>query len=318
MKDESGQIAVDFLLGISLVLIALSFTMQFVPGLFTSGSAGESSLDYTAYRTATILVEDTGWWEHSTGNGTDWETHTSDLMRIGLAVDDEPGTRLTNVPNLISKDKIGQFMLLDESIMVEVLGLYNNVDGSRFAYGYNISITKKGAIINVNNTAITRGTTVPDDQEIAKISRIVLIEHGTTAVLKGDSITSSSSSKATVNITGPFEENITIQLQNLNISGVGPAFVNASLDGAILTQPADMTIYRLEGWDHSPFSGSLNGTDVICFNIDNSLFNMGTEYRIDLEFSNVTFNNTGTSFVNYNNISSPLYEPAYLTVEVWQ
>jgi len=72
MMDEDGQISLDFLLGISLFLIALMFIVQFIPGLFIPGTSGEGSLDYTAYRTATILVEDPGSWGNSTSSGTDW------------------------------------------------------------------------------------------------------------------------------------------------------------------------------------------------------------------------------------------------------
>ncbi|MEZ5335584.1 MAG: hypothetical protein R2741_10275 [Methanolobus sp.] len=307
----------DFLLGISLVLIALAFTMQFVPGLFAVGNAGESSLDYTAYRTATILTEDTGWWENSTANGTDWEVHSSNAMRIGLAVDDEYRTRLTNNPNVISEAKIQRFMLLNESKMIEMLGLYNNIDGSRFAYGYNISITQDNSPIVLNNTTIHRGTIPVDDMEIAKITRIVMIEDGTTAVFTGEEITGSALSKARLNVTGPLDENITVQLRELNITGANPAFLNASMDGTILSRPGNYSIYTLEGWTENPLSGNINSDDVVCLNFEYSLFNMSKDYRLELEFSNITFTNSGPPYVNYENYSKTHYEPARINVEVW-
>jgi hypothetical protein len=317
MTDENGQIAVDFLLGISLVLIAISFTMQFIPGMFIAGTSGESSLDYTAYRTATILAEDPGWWENSTLNGTDWESNPANTMRIGLAVDDEPRTRLTNSPDLISKSKIEQFMLLNESILTEMLGLYNNVGGTHFIYGYNISLTQQDSPLILNNTTIVRGMIPPENVEIAKITRLILVEHGTTAVFTGDEIAGVSSSKTSINVTGPVEENITIQMRSLNISGANPKFVNATLDGTVLTQSSNFTIYKMEGWNDTALIGSLNSEDVICLNFDHNLFNLNMDYRLDLEFNNVTFINNGSSFLNYNNRSKVHYEPSRLTVEVW-
>lgn len=316
MMDENGQIAVDFLLGISLVLIALAFTMHFVPGMFAVGTTGESSLDYTAYRTATILTEDPGWWENSTANGTDWEANTNHAMRIGLAVDDESRTKLTNDPNLLSAAKIQEFMLLNESRMVEMLGLYNNIDGSHFAYGYNISITQDDSLIVLNNTTIHRGTIPAYDMEIAKVTRIVLIEDGTTAVFTGNSITGSSMSKARLNVTGPLYENITVQLRDLNFTGLDPLFLNASLEGTTLPQTGNYSAYTLKGWNEKTFTGNIDSDDVICLRFDHSLFNMNQEYILELEFRNVTFN-PGPPYVNYDNYSRTRYEPARLTVEVW-
>ncbi|WP_094227898.1 DUF7287 family protein [Methanolobus psychrotolerans] len=315
MMDEKGQIAVDFLLGISLFLIALTFTVQFIPGMFMSGTAGESSLDYTAYRTATVLVEDTGWWGNSTSSGTDWETQPSNMMRIGLAADDEPKSKLTNSPNLLSKAKIEQFMLVNENTLIENLGLYNNVDNTHFSYGYNISINQEGVPLVLNSTAIMRGKPTPLDREVSKITRVVLVETGTVAVLKGSELTGEIASEAIINVTGPFEENITIQIRNLN--GANHSFLNAVVDNVTLTPSSDYTIYKKTGWTDLPLNGSLTSTDLICLNLDHNRFNLSQDYKLELRFSNVTLD-PGPPFIRYNNHSSPLYEPAYLTVEVWQ
>ena len=319
MMDEKGQIAVDFLLGISLFLIALTFTVQFIPGMFMSGSAGESSLDYTAYRTATVLVEDTGWWANNTGSsGTEWENYpVGDIRRIGLAVDDDPSSKLTNSPNIISRNKTLQMMNVDEDRLIEMLGLYKNIDDTLFAYGYNISLIQDGNILMLNNTSIVRGQVLPEYQESTKITRIVLMEKGTIASFTGDEITSELANKATINITGPFVDNITIQLSGLNLST--PAmFLNASLGGTTLTQPSNYTICKMDGWDKESFNGSLSSGDILSFNFDKELFSSTSEYRLDLEFRNVTLPTPGPPFTNYNDENSTHYEPAYLVVEVWE
>ncbi len=317
MGDENGQVAIDFLLGISLVLFAISFTIQFIPGLFMSESAGESSLDYTAYRTATILVEDTGWWENSTNNGTNWESNPDSILRIGLAADDDSSSKLTNSPNLISKDKIEQFMLVNESDLVDMLGMYKNVEDTHFSYGYNIYVTQNGANLILNNTTIARGKALPDNLEVARITRVVLVEKETVAAISGDELTSESSSVGTINVTGPFEENITLQISDLNLSGINSSLMSVKLDGNPLNQPSDFTVYKKDGWTKSPLAGNFSSGDVIYLNFDHDLFNASIDYRLDLEFSNVTFSNPGPPFTNYNNLSTALYEPAYLTVEVW-
>lgn len=318
MIDEKGQIAVDFLLGISLFLIALTFTVQFIPGMFISGSAGESSLDYTAYRTATVLVEDTGWWGNSTSSGTDWEEHPVSIMRIGLAVDDDPSSKLTNTPNLISRNKTLEMMNVDEKTFIEMMGLYNNVDDTPFSYGYNISFKQNGNVLMLNNTSIVRGQIIPNYQESTKITRIVLMEKGTIASFTGDNLTSELANTATINVTGPFEENITIRISDLNLTGSSPMFLNASLEGTTLTRASNYTMWKMDGWDKEPFNGSLSSGDIISFDFDKELFSTGTECRLDLEFINVSLPTPGPPFTKYNNESAPYYEPAYLVVEVWQ
>jgi hypothetical protein len=319
MMDEKGQIAVDFLLGISLFLIALTFTVQFIPGMFMSGSAGESSLDYTAYRTATVLVEDTGWWANSTDSGTDWENNSiGDIRRIGLAVDNEPGSKLTNSPNIISRNKTLKMMNVAEDDFIEMLGLYNKVDNTDFSYGYNISFMQDGNVLMLNNTSILRGQVIPQYREITKLTRIVLMEKGTVASFNGDNITSELANTATINIKGSFDENITILISDLNTTGTSPMFLNASLDGTTLTRPSNYTVSKIDGWEKIPFNGSLDPDDKLSFNFNKELFNSSTEYRLDLEFINVSLPTAGPPFVKYNNESSTRYEPAFLVVEVWE
>lgn len=135
-------------------------------------------------------------------------------------------------------------MILNESTLIEMLGIYNDVDDTHFAYGYNISITQENSPLILDNKTVVRGRTPPRDLETSKISRVVLVEKGTVSVFTGDEITGGSSSRATINVTGPFEDNINIELRNLNISGTNPAFLNATLDGNPLTQPSDFSIYK--------------------------------------------------------------------------
>ncbi|WP_319506301.1 hypothetical protein [uncultured Methanolobus sp.] len=321
MMDENGQVAVDFLMGISLFLIALMFVVQFIPGLFMPGSAGETSLDYTAYRTATILVEDPGWWGNSTSSSTDWEYHPDSIMRIGLAVDDENSSKSTNLPNLMSKSKIRSLMLVNESTLINRLGLYNNVNDAIFAYGYNISITKNDQYLIQNNKAITLGDPVPDDRDISRITRLVLVETGGVAYLNATELTTDHalpSEKAILNVTGPVDGNVTLQISNFNITGADPSFLNTTLEGTVLVQPADYTAYEKAGAKNVPLGSSLETDDVLCLDFNSTLFSSNHTYRLELIFDNITFTHSAPPFLEYTERYETLYEPACLTVEVWQ
>ncbi|MDY0387156.1 MAG: hypothetical protein RBT65_08525 [Methanolobus sp.] len=327
MIDEKGQIAVDFLLGISLFLIALIFIVQFIPSLFLSGSAGESSLDYTAYRTAAILAEDTGWWGNSTSSGTAWEAHPDNVMRIGLAVDHEPESKLTNTPNLLSKDKIERFMMLNESDIIEKLGLYNNVDGAHFSYGYNISIlqiSQNNTPLILNNTPITLGEATPHDRETSKITRIVLVETGTIAYFDAEELPIDPNppvkkSKTILNVTGPLSDDVKLYIDNFDITGTDPSFNKLVLDGTNLSENIDYTTYKIVNGTVLPLNstGNFDNNSTVVFSLKSGLFNNFHTYQLEIEFKDVQFTNTASPFMDYTQELEVLCEPAYLTVEVW-
>ncbi|SFM67199.1 DUF7287 family protein [Methanolobus profundi] len=325
MADDRGQIAVDFLLGISLFLIALIFTVQFIPGMFMAGSARESSLDYTAYRTATILVEDTGWWGNSTSSGTDWEEHPANAMRVGLAVDDDTSSRLTNTPNVLSMNKTVQLMQMNDEDLIEILGLYNNIDGTRFSYGYNISITKNNGPMVLDGRPVMLGETAPSDRETSKITRIVLVEAGTVANFDADDLPidpyTASVEDTILNITGPLENTIAIQINGLNITGIDPSFKKLTLDGVNLNEGIDYTSYKVDinGTISTLTStGKIIDTDIIRFYLEPGLLNHSQTYQLEINLKDITFTKIAPPFVDYRDGIEVYYEPAYLTVEVWQ
>ncbi|WP_292468071.1 hypothetical protein [Methanolobus sp.] len=324
MVDDRGQIAIDFLLGISLFLIALIFTVQFIPGMSMAGSAREGSLDYTAYRTATILVEDTGWWGNNTSSGTDWESHPTDnIERIGLAVDDDPTSRLTNSPNILSKNKTTQLMLLNENDLTETLGLYNQVDNTHFSYGYNISITKNNAPLVLNNTPVLLGETVPYDRETSKITRIVLVETGTIADFSGEELPMKAANQEEyplIDITGPLNEEVTLYISNFNITGGDPGFKKLRLDGAPLSEVSDYLAYKISPNGTIEIigtTGKIDNDDVVAFVIYQGILTGSQTYQLEFQFKDIEFGPTSLPVPEYQDVLTTYYEPAYLTVEVW-
>lgn len=320
--DERGQIAIDFLLGISVVLITIGFTLQFVPGIFISGYGGEEKLGYAAYRTSCILAEDPGWWADNTSNasGSDWEKHPGKVQRIGLAVDNDVNSRLTETPNKLSKEKLIQFMLIDENEIIRKLGLFDSVEGTQMNYRYNISFLMDGQPMVINNYTAVRGDKLPDDSNIAKITRIVLLETGNISVFDARSLTtdSSFSEHANINFTGPATENLTIQITNFNVSGSDAAFINVTLNGSTLSASSDYTLLKrpLYG-DFRPDSGQLLENDALRISFNKSLFASDQTYQVRLNFNNITFTEQGPLFSAYEDNIETLYETTYLTVEVW-
>lgn len=314
----------DFLLGVSLVLIAIGFTVQFVPGIFISSFAGEEKLGYAAYRTSCILTEDPGWWSNSTSSGTDWEKHSAGVQRLGLAVDDDVNSRLTETPNMLSKEKLIQLRQLsdfDETEFIRRLGLFDNVKGTQMNYGYNISFLMAGKPVVISNHTMVIGSSLIPGQNMAKISRIVLIETGNISVFDGRYMGRYSGHEniSYISIKGPLSENVTIQITNFNVSGSNAEFVSASLNGSTLLQSLNYTLQKRPLYGNfSSYSSSspLMENDSLRIDLNKSLFSSNASYQLRLNFDDAVFPQSSHLLI-YNENIEKRYEPALLIVEVW-
>ncbi len=318
MINDTGQISVDLLLGISLFLLAFAFAIQFIPGLFISETGTQSNIAFTSYRTATILTEDSGWWQNSTHKGTDWENHISQTTRLGLAADSSQQTRLTSTPNLLNLSKIERLLLLDEQTFIIKAGLYDNVNGNTIEYGYNISILKNGQPLVLNNTSVRIGQIRPDLQDVYHIERLVLVETGNVASFDASTLSTNSSSSgdfAIINVSGQQTSNITLDITNFNTTSSSTTLAGISINNTSLTTPADYLLYKRN--DTSPFTTytpSINSTDTLRIILDHTIFNESCEVKI--HFDNITIDSGGVTY--YSTHTEPLYEIAELVVEVWR
>ncbi|MCZ7355713.1 MAG: hypothetical protein O8C66_02960 [Candidatus Methanoperedens sp.] len=321
LTDE-GQISVDFLMGISLFLLTFAFVIQFIPSLFISVSE-EGSLNSVAYRTANILSEDPGWWENSTLNGTDWEMHTENISRIGLAADITPGTRQTETPRMLNKTKIQHALRLNEIVLTRKLGLYDKISGSQVDYGYNITLQQSGNIMVMNGSVISFGEEPPVSQDIIKITRQVLVETGNIASIRFDELTNEppiADDNALINISGPQSEDVIIQIIDFNIADpITASFKRAKLNGSDLNITSDYIAYkRTNISDFFTYSDPLNHTDTLRLIFNHTLFPFNTTYQLELNFAQMSFIRTGPPYIEYTAKVEPLYEPASLVLEVWK
>lgn len=323
MLRDKGQLSFDFLLGIIVFLFTLMFVIQFIPGLFISTS-GEGSLDSVAYRTANLLVEDPGWWGNSTHNGTNWEIHTGNISRIGLAEDEFPNIRRTYTQNKLNRSKILQIMELNETVITNNLGLYDIISGTKINYGYNISIDKNGGPLIINGSIISFGKTPIANQDRFKISRLVLVETGKIAQFCVNELScwNLSNESVCINVTGPQNDTVIIQIIEFNFNTTNSTFHHAKLNGTNISSN-NYSIYKKN--NTSKFinvsqSLPVNITNVssLHFVFNNSMFPTNATYWLELNFTNFTNASLSPSSpVEYNNRTEPLFEPANLVVRVW-
>jgi hypothetical protein len=99
MKDDSANISIDFLVGVTIFMICFIWVATMIPGMMIGLQANTVDYDAVAYRTGVILVEDPGLpasWEMKTDYQID------EISRFGFAVS-------KNTPNVLSQAKVDRF-----------------------------------------------------------------------------------------------------------------------------------------------------------------------------------------------------------------
>lgn len=94
MKNDDGNLSIDFLAGFTIFMIAFIWVATMIPGLFVNVRGTQIDYDAVAYRSGVILTEDPGWQVDGT---SEWEKIEDDrapeeVTRIGWAISkDNPG-----------------------------------------------------------------------------------------------------------------------------------------------------------------------------------------------------------------------------------
>ncbi|HDM35678.1 MAG TPA: hypothetical protein ENG09_00290 [Candidatus Syntrophoarchaeum butanivorans] len=226
--SSSGQVSIDFLVGVSLFLLALVFLVHFIPGVFVTFEPEPFDLGSVAYRTSVILMEDPGCWLNTGTMRTesDWEDHIDSVRRVGLAVD-------KNHPNLLSLDKIEAFadtVNLSSSNLSRALVLFRRVGSNDLFYGYNITLTDS------SGNRWTRGDVPPQSGNVARIRRIGLINTSEYGWIDADSclLGASNPAKSLIRIPNSSvaelcSRDLHFNLTNFNITGPNPKYISTKM-----------------------------------------------------------------------------------------
>jgi hypothetical protein len=216
-------------------------------------------------------------------------------------------------------------MELNETMITNNLGLYDMISGTKINYGYNISIDKNGGPLTINGSAITFGNKKPSSSDIFKTTRLVLIETSKMANFSAYEMTNEpplANNKTRINISGPINEDVIIQITNFNTTNISAQYNFANLNGTKLDSD-DYTVYKKTNISTfldvtPPPPVEINHTDTLRFILDHSLFPDNATYDLEFKFENISFNRLGPPFLEYTSEAEPLFEPADLVVRVWK
>ncbi len=223
-SNNQGQMTLDFLLGLTIFLIALIYLVAAIPGIFLPYQNNAVDLSSVAYRTSSLLVEDPGYYIPSGSyiGFTGWEKsqqNINNLSRIGLASS-------KSTPGVISLRKINA---LQDSVSYrdsrDDLGLNNTVP-----YDYSLSITwtnKSGHVETMTKPNATEPK-APVGSNVETIERAVLIDEGSSILINGAEYYNNTSD----NLDGKLSFNLT---KDQALSGdVYINIINAENSGHIL------------------------------------------------------------------------------------
>jgi len=87
--DEKGNISMDFLTAVAVILIAFIFALNVISSMITPYSGYSKELYPAADRAVMLLIENEGYWDSECGDGTNWEDiwdsqNYSDVEKIGF------------------------------------------------------------------------------------------------------------------------------------------------------------------------------------------------------------------------------------------
>lgn len=173
--DDSGQLSIDFLVGISIFIIGLIIATTIISSLLIGLQAKKIDFDAVAYRTGVILAEDPGepntQFNYLTITEEDqWEFIGFDqkdkVRRFGL-------TLYKSTPRVFSEQKITSFF--NRERFPQLLEYRNRIIAGDYPYNFNVSLKVIGGDPNYV------GDTYDPNSTYGYIRRVVLVKNETRA-----------------------------------------------------------------------------------------------------------------------------------------
>jgi hypothetical protein len=234
MTDSDGALSVDFLVGVTIFMVAFIWVATLVPNLFLGVSAHGIDFDAVAYRTGVILAEDpgatngsvTGSWENQKDKGL--------IERFGLAVTKE-------TPNILSETKVNRFF---NTTAFSPYDYRLKAIFGEYPYRFRICLREVGE----NATCV--GETLPDSN-YGYIRREVKIKHFSNATIDKTDVVKFRLNN-TENVSS-HDFSIVINTKKLLNENITNPVTNPNFDAAYRIDPrSDWINITIEDLDESP------------------------------------------------------------------
>jgi hypothetical protein len=270
--DESGQLSIDFMIGLSIFLITLIIAATMISGLLVGLQSKTIDYDAVAYRTGVILIEDPG--EPNTVFNYDTITEEDQWEFIGAdqkdLVDRFGFTLYKSTPRVLREEKINSFFH-------NKAGFSPSEYRERIVFGsypYRLNVSLR--VIGDDKLTEEYGEPFDPDSSYGYIRRVVLVKNQSSAVVDmgrsgyyTDTATGNEKFKVELdyqnlmNIDGapnyiapqywvePPKENITINLKNVDRIKNRNLTINPSGNVILKTIRIQYNGHHIDGTDRS-------------------------------------------------------------------
>lgn len=336
-RSDDGNLNIDFLVGLLVFILAFSYVMTAIPGIFIPYQSTSIDLGSVVYRTSSILVEDPGWYidRDLHVNFSNWEDgdNRNNVTRVGLAIDKRS-------PNVLSMDKIRAMQGLPYAKVRDKMGLNNTA-----MYNFSLTLFKVGS-----NDKLLNFTSQDGPEIMESIDRVVHIREGQGILIKGSKYIDplkdtdplyGPQNYAVINHNPSLNGNVSVRIQSLNDIPADTEYpitvsfyyddAKATSDWGHFSQMANYSnkefyLYKNGQYVNDIENTGYTGTDVVDIVIDvDRIYNKYFDPLMNL--STVRINTASTSscfpdtYLDYN-ISNSLYNyfdtDGILTLRVWQ
>ena len=319
IKDKRGQMGIDFIVGISIFMLALLFFVSVISGMFLPFQTETIDLNSVSYRTSVILVEDAGYWNDGTNDGEDWENNIDSTKRIGLAIDKMHPNELELNKLTIFRDETE----ISDKELSNKLGLYRIIGDSKVYYGFNIVLTSLGGEV-----LMSRGDEIPEYGDVSSMKRIVNTQTDSAyllTTLKGD--LPLPNNKARFSVTKK-DEDITIivgdlivdtepnnpKMEHIKILNKSPSLLEKGIDYKVWIDNSTGNFEFLDTPMQLP-PYPYNSTSLMKITIYKDAFIDGVN-EIEVKFTGIKIIEEGC--VNLDELEKTIIsEPAILKVNIW-
>ena len=325
IEDKRGQMSIDFLVGISLFILALSFVAVSISGMFLPFQTETIDLNSVSYRTSVILVEDAGYWSNENNNGEDWENNIGSTKRIGLAIDKMHPNELELNKLTIFRDETE----INNEELTNKLGLYRMIGENKVYYGYNIALISLGGEV-----LMSRGDEIPEYGDVSSMKRIVNAQTDSEFIIEKLKGNPEANDKALFNITNQ-EKDIIILIKGWKVSQEeqNPILEFINIEGSKISLGSDYWVQLKNETNYfvmqtaslpseNPESPKIplpdipyNTTAELKIKISKNALHTGVN-DIDIRFIHIVIEEKGR--INLDEIEETIIsEPAILKVNIW-
>lgn len=303
--DEKGNISLDFLTAVAVILIAFIFALNVISSMITPYSGYSKELYPAADRAVTLLIENEGYWDSEYGDGKNWEDiwdsqNYSDVEKIGFLSHVSGNEKYLNNHKIVTlmhpiSDIEGAWEYpVPSTLESERENASRAIGLGRYNYYLQIrSLDKNSYNITIADQRATE--TVGDKGDVVSVVRYSMLDNRLFKDFEGEGLYGSYEPKKIIFVIGyddfdiiKFCGKLRFSISNWNVTDNNGEIQNIEIANEIQNNATNdgeiLTVEKFDIWKNNEYFFLENTSTSISMPIQNS-----TDY-VTVEIPEQTFN----------------------------